>query len=557
MGFDVQCRACRGQLTIPDELWEKRFAGRVQSLKCRKCGERIRVDARPEGEPAPKSDVNPVQRAPLDTPPAEGRRFNLPKQPLPPAPSTASDDRSPTRPEVPAAKPLVIESFASSKSSAARVVPVPRPAVAAGKPAQSKPQPIEPPPAKHKQADSTAVGSDGGPKPEAQAQAEPKPTEAERSGSAGSSSTESKPKEPARAEPLRAAPGAAATSEATDEATSEQQSAPVAAREATLSEESDRARGESDPVSDAPAIVDNSELLDDDEDDELYTRDTLVRSSWTASARVSSNPSKQPEQAVDRSSNLQVHPDSHAGATLEGAAAESPRPTRSKLGRLAGVATAAGAVAALLVVVLRPDASNDAPAIEQEPRSEHVSAGGDPVGEGVVQPPPEEPANVPDVQVADEPAGEGSLPVAANVAEPSDEEPATDTAAPEVNDTGPLPDERDTVLLGTAGDDLEKQVDRLVEHVMTCHIMGRSIGTATMRITIKPTGRVTHVSVVGDPIERRPVATCVKVRGLATRFAPFDGPDSITISRELTFGDIPRAPKRNPSSAGAAPPVVE
>ncbi len=50
MGVQVECKECGRRLAIPDGLWEKRFAGRVQAIKCKGCGGRIHVDGRTEAQ---------------------------------------------------------------------------------------------------------------------------------------------------------------------------------------------------------------------------------------------------------------------------------------------------------------------------------------------------------------------------------------------------------------------------------------------------------------------------------------------------------------------------
>jgi hypothetical protein len=69
VGFKVECSACGGRLVIPDDLWERRFAGRTQSLKCKKCGERIDVDDR--GRSRSAMTGSPIQPTPTAAEPVE------------------------------------------------------------------------------------------------------------------------------------------------------------------------------------------------------------------------------------------------------------------------------------------------------------------------------------------------------------------------------------------------------------------------------------------------------------------------------------------------------
>jgi len=45
----VDCPSCKGRLLFPDQLWEQRFAQRVQRLKCKKCANVVSIDGRSAG----------------------------------------------------------------------------------------------------------------------------------------------------------------------------------------------------------------------------------------------------------------------------------------------------------------------------------------------------------------------------------------------------------------------------------------------------------------------------------------------------------------------------
>jgi len=45
----VDCPSCKGRLLFPDQLWEQRFAQRVQRLKCKKCTNVVSIDGRSAG----------------------------------------------------------------------------------------------------------------------------------------------------------------------------------------------------------------------------------------------------------------------------------------------------------------------------------------------------------------------------------------------------------------------------------------------------------------------------------------------------------------------------
>lgn len=69
MSFPITCTACHKTFTISDEIYEKKVAGRVVTIKCKSCGQGIRVDGiKGPGAPAPAGIA--AAQAPAATPPA-------------------------------------------------------------------------------------------------------------------------------------------------------------------------------------------------------------------------------------------------------------------------------------------------------------------------------------------------------------------------------------------------------------------------------------------------------------------------------------------------------
>src|SRR5687768_13987110 len=44
MSFPITCTACHKTFTISDEIYEKKVAGRVVTIKCKSCNQGIRID---------------------------------------------------------------------------------------------------------------------------------------------------------------------------------------------------------------------------------------------------------------------------------------------------------------------------------------------------------------------------------------------------------------------------------------------------------------------------------------------------------------------------------
>jgi len=76
MSFPITCTACTKTFTISDEIYEKKVAGRVVTIKCKSCSQGIRVDGtkgpgagKAASEPAP-APAPAVAEAPAAVPAA-------------------------------------------------------------------------------------------------------------------------------------------------------------------------------------------------------------------------------------------------------------------------------------------------------------------------------------------------------------------------------------------------------------------------------------------------------------------------------------------------------
>lgn len=52
MAFPISCGACGASFSIPDEIYQRRVAGRLVTIKCKQCRANIQVDGRQEGPPS-------------------------------------------------------------------------------------------------------------------------------------------------------------------------------------------------------------------------------------------------------------------------------------------------------------------------------------------------------------------------------------------------------------------------------------------------------------------------------------------------------------------------
>src|SRR6185369_3949377 len=72
MSFPITCTACHKTFTISDEIYEKKVAGRVVTIKCKSCSHGIRVDGTTKGsQPAPAAPPAVAAASVAPAPPAE------------------------------------------------------------------------------------------------------------------------------------------------------------------------------------------------------------------------------------------------------------------------------------------------------------------------------------------------------------------------------------------------------------------------------------------------------------------------------------------------------
>lgn len=78
MPFAVSCRSCGARFSVADELYQKRFAGRIVTVRCKHCQASIRLDA---SEPPRKPRLPQPPPRPLG---AAKQRPEAPRRPAPP-----------------------------------------------------------------------------------------------------------------------------------------------------------------------------------------------------------------------------------------------------------------------------------------------------------------------------------------------------------------------------------------------------------------------------------------------------------------------------------------
>src|SRR3954466_1653160 len=73
MSFPITCTACHKTFTISDEIYEKKVAGRVVTIKCKSCAQGIRVDGTKGGTAATPGPAAPpvAEPEPLAAPVGE------------------------------------------------------------------------------------------------------------------------------------------------------------------------------------------------------------------------------------------------------------------------------------------------------------------------------------------------------------------------------------------------------------------------------------------------------------------------------------------------------
>lgn len=118
MTHAIDCPACGGHLKIPDGIWEKRVAGQVAHLNCKKCKHPIEVDGRSDEQKAaalarplpPQADEPKVDEAPRpdEAPKPDAKAAEVAPEPRPvepskpdnPKPAVAKLALQPRRPEI-------------------------------------------------------------------------------------------------------------------------------------------------------------------------------------------------------------------------------------------------------------------------------------------------------------------------------------------------------------------------------------------------------------------------------------------------------------------------
>jgi hypothetical protein len=63
MSFPITCTACHKTFTISDEIYDKKVAGRVVTIKCKSCNQGIRIDGTKGGEPGAVAATAPAGAA--------------------------------------------------------------------------------------------------------------------------------------------------------------------------------------------------------------------------------------------------------------------------------------------------------------------------------------------------------------------------------------------------------------------------------------------------------------------------------------------------------------
>jgi GYF domain 2 len=93
MSFPITCTACHKTFTISDEIYDKKVAGRVVTIKCKSCGHGIRVDGS-------KGAAGVLPSSPAPAAPAEAAPAAAPPEPVWAVEHPDGQDREFTTPEV-------------------------------------------------------------------------------------------------------------------------------------------------------------------------------------------------------------------------------------------------------------------------------------------------------------------------------------------------------------------------------------------------------------------------------------------------------------------------
>jgi hypothetical protein len=494
-------------LVIPDGLWEKRFAGRVQSIKCKKCGQPVRIDGRnPDGHAQNRAHLTPPSTplakkdVPLSAPkdavsaPKESEsKASVPKDAAPKA--SAPEDPTPLTVKPPAA-------LGKPEASVAKLSPL------AAKPGglRSKPKPVV-----------TKAG------------ARVRTAPGERTPASLMATTPSAPAAKAALPPVPKPPPSLPRAEAPSVPDGALPSLPVApSAEASPSPQAVRVANQVVSAPEPLKLADPPVGAHEDEEEP-----TLARSSWASGLRPNAESPQLPAPGRDTAT---------AVAQSGGAAAVSELPKGGRSLRIkVAVALAALVVGVLLAFALVPrmrstaagesptkvrstvaleaPAIGSAQAVRPDPASEGKTTGTNTAGSDT-EPGPAHPG-----ALAATGAGAADPGEAEHAAEdPGAVEPTADPSAADVPSPAPGYDTRE----------LNARVRQMIRLASNCHKGGRARGTATLSVRVSPSGYVSEVSLVGEPIASAPVSGCILAYARALRLKPFDGP-SIEISRELTL----------------------
>lgn len=123
MAFSIHCDACGKSFSIPDDIYERRVAGRVVTIKCKQCKADIRVDGRGPTPVVRLADASEKSDALSASEPDASRAPPIPEKPqgTAPAPATAAPAAKPVETATP--KPDLAQATANAGGPAAPAKP--------------------------------------------------------------------------------------------------------------------------------------------------------------------------------------------------------------------------------------------------------------------------------------------------------------------------------------------------------------------------------------------------------------------------------------------------
>ncbi len=278
--------------------------------------------------------------------------------------------------------------------------------------------------------------------------------------------------------------------------------------------------------------------------------DTLTRSSWVAPAN---GPAPEDDELEGPTTVMEKAEIAAALASAEMAAPTASQTPEQLAAEVAAIAPtgrglrpwAAAAAGALLVLVvvglflaLRPEkapplVTEETAGVSAEEASRSRTTETRDVPRVPAKPQGESPASTPPTPATQAAPTQPTRPAST---EPADAPaPAqTTTAAPSDGDTAKPPPETDAVSAVTTDPEFQKQLGRLLHYVEECHKNGRRTGTATLKMSISPRGRVSKAEVIGEPLASAPVARCIVARARAYMLPAFQG-DAIEVAPSFTL----------------------